>query len=149
MPTFAQFWEWLNQGIYIIPTLGIQNGAQTVAAQKVLEIQSPQDRFFVIHAIETCGVIVVPNGNQDNFTVDQAQRTWDRFFGMLATSARSDGFHHSGGQIATPLPRLLAHQMSSAYLHPKTTNHRTYTFGLTAPITPHAYMLQLRFECIL
>jgi hypothetical protein len=123
MPTFTQFWEWLNQGIYIIPTLGSQNGNQNIPTQQVLELENPQEGFFVIQAVDSGGVLVIPNGNQHNFSKEIAQRTWDRFLGMLATSARADGFHHPAGQIATPLPRIFAHQMASAYILPP-ADHR-------------------------
>jgi hypothetical protein len=120
MLTFDNFWEWLvNSEAITIPTLGTQDGNQHIQILNLPPNQHPDAGFFTIHVdLNEGGSITVPNGNTHNFSKELAQRTWDRFFGLLATTARANGFHHVGGDTPAPLPQKFTHQMASAYTLP-------------------------------
>lgn len=120
MLTFDNFWEWLvNSEATTIPTLGTQDGNQQIQILNLPPNQNPEDGFFTIHVdFNGGGQITVPNGNTHNFSKELAQRTWDRFFGLLATTARANGFHHADGHIPAPLPQISTHQMASSYIRP-------------------------------
>ena len=120
MLNFNNFWEWLiNSGAITIPTLGTQDGNQQIQIINLPANQNPETGFFTIHVdLNGGGSITVPNGNSHHFSRELAQRTWDRFFGLLSTTARANGFHHVGGDIPAPLPQIFTHQMSSSYIRP-------------------------------
>lgn len=120
MPTFTNFWEWLvNSGAITIPTLGTQNGNQEIEIINLPANQNPETGFFTIHVDlnEVCKV-TIPSGKSHRFSQELAQRTWDRFLGLLSTTARANGYHHAGGLIPAPLPQIFTHQMASAYTLP-------------------------------
>lgn len=117
MLNFKNFWEWLiNSGAITIPTLGTQDGNQQIQIINLPANQNPDKGFFTIHVdlSDECK-IRIPSGNEKRFSKELAQRTWDRFFGLLSATARANGFHHSGGHIPAPLPQIFTHQMASAY----------------------------------
>ena len=108
MPTFTNFWEWLvNSGEITIPTLGTQNGNQEIEIINLPANQNPETGFFTIHVDlnEVCKV-TIPSGKSHRFSQELAQRTWDRFLGLLSTTARANGYHHAGGLIPAPLPLI-------------------------------------------
>jgi len=117
MLTFDNFWEWLlNSEATTIQTLGTQDGNQQIQILNLPPNQNPEDGFFTIHVdLNGGGKIRIPSGNEKRFSKEHAQRTWDRFLGLLSTTARANGYHHSGGHIPAPLPQIFTHQMASAY----------------------------------
>ena len=120
MRTFTDFWTWLaNSGAITIPTLGTQDGNQEIEIINLPENQNPETGFFTIH-VDLDGVcqIRIPSGNPHRFSQEIAKRTWDRFLGLLSTTARANGYHHLGGHIPAPLPQIFTHQMASAYTLP-------------------------------
>lgn len=120
MLNFNSFWEWLiNSGAITIPTLGTQDGSQDIQILNLPANQNPSTGFFTIQAgLDGGGTITVPNGNPHNFDRELAQRVWDRFLGLLSTTARANGFQFAGGQLPGPLPQIFTHQMASAYTLP-------------------------------
>jgi len=120
MLNFNSFWEWLiNSGAITIPTLGTQDGSQDIEILNLPANQNPETGFFTIQAgLDGGGAITVPSGNTHNFDREIAQRTWDRFFGLLSTTARANGFHFAGRHVPSPLPQLFSHQMASSYTYP-------------------------------
>ena len=117
MPTFTNFWEWLvNSGAITIPTLGTQNGNQEIEIINLPANQNPETGFFTIHVdLNEGGKIRIPSGKEKRFSKEHAQKTWDRFLGLLSTTARANGYHYSGEHIPAPLPQIFTHQMASAY----------------------------------
>ena len=120
MLNFNSFWEWLINSVAItIPTLGTQDGSQDIQILNLPANQNPETGFFTIQAgLDGDGSITVPSGNPHKFSKEIAQRTWDRFFGLLSTTARANGFHFVGGHVPSPLPQIFTHQMASAYTLP-------------------------------
>ena len=117
---FNDFWQWLiNSSPMTIPTLGTQDGNREIQIINLPANQNPDTGFFTIHVDgEGVGSITIPNGNLHHFSRELAQCTWDRFFGLLSTTARTNGFHHAGGHISNPLPQIFTHQMASSYILP-------------------------------
>ena len=109
-PTLAEFFAWLEQGPYAIPTL--PNQADLQPNILALPIDNNREDRFTIEFSQNQGTIQTVTGGEVTFDVSDAGQTWYRFFGLLQTSARNLGFHGVG------LPQPHTHRMPSAYALP-------------------------------
>jgi hypothetical protein len=109
-PTLAEFFAWLEQGPYAIPTL--PNQADLQPTDLALPIDNKRGDRFTIEFFQNQGTIQTVTGGDVAFDVSEAGQTWYRFFGLLQTSARNIGFHGVG------LPQPLAHRMPGSYNSP-------------------------------
>lgn len=106
-PTLAEFFAWLEQGPYAIPTLPNQADLQPNELALPAD-NNPADRF-TIDLPNKEGKIQTVAGGEAAFDLSDAGQIWCRFFGLLQTSAGNLDFHSMG--LANPL----THRMPGAY----------------------------------